>query len=272
MGVNISDTQSVIPATIDRVGLFAAWPEEIKSELRAAAELWTFSKGEVVLQAGEPAHSVVVIAKGSLVNERVYANGKHMMTAVLRPGWPLKVPAVLNGLGVPFGLTARVDCLVLFIPRQKFLDIVNNRIDLLQKVTTFIGLQYQQDMVSLQLRTMASLECRLALLMIFHAQEAAHLIDGERSVSKTDVLDVTQEEFASMLGCSRQKINVIMRQMERGGLIERHGRLVEIINYVGLLELVEREDPVDPDFRKAIRVWQERLEQSKSHQEPGGSG
>lgn len=264
MGVKVSDTQSVISATIDGVDLFSTWPGEIKAELCAAAELWTFSKGEVVLQAGEPAHSVVVIAEGSLVNERVYANGKHMMTAVLRPGWPLKVPAVLNGLGVPFGLTARVDCLVLFIPRQKFLDIINSRIELLQTVTTFIGLQYHQDMVSLQLRTMASLECQFALLMIFHAQDAAHLIDAEKGVAKTNVLDVTQEEFASMLGCSRQKINVIMKQMERDGLIERHGRLVEIINYIGLLELIEREDPVHPDFRATIKVWQERLDQSKS--------
>lgn len=265
MGVKVSDTQSVVQATIDRVDLFSTWPDDVKTQLRTAAELWTFSKGEVVLQAGEPAHSVVVIVEGSLVNERVYANGKHMMTAVLRPGWPLKVPAVLNGLGVPFGLTARVDCLVLFIPKQKFLDIVNSQIGLLQKVTNFIGLQYQQDMVSLQLRTMASLECQFALLMIFHAQDAAHLIDEDRGVSNTNVLDVTQEEFASMLGCSRQKINVIMRQMERDGLIERHGRLVEIINYVGLLELIEREDPVHPDFRTAIKVWQERLDQSKSH-------
>jgi CRP-like cAMP-binding protein len=265
MGAKVSDTQSVIQATIDRVDLFSPWPDEVKSELCAAAELWTFSKGEVVLQAGEPAHSVVVIVEGSLVNERIYANGKHMMTAVLRPGWPLKVPAVLNGLGLPFGLTARVDSLVLFIPRQKFLDIVNSRIELLQKVTMFIGLQYQQDMVSLQLRTMASLECQFALLMIFHAQDAAHLIDEDRTVSKTRVLDVTQEEFASMLGCSRQKINVIMKQMERDGLIERHGRLVEIINYIGLLELIELEDPVDPEFRKAMGVWQGRLEQSKSH-------
>ncbi len=208
---------------------------------------------------------MVVIVEGSLVNERAYANGKHMMTAVLRPGWPLKVPAVLNGLGVPFGLTARVDCLVLFIPKQKFLDIVNSQIELLQNVTNFIGLQYHQDMVSLQLRTMASLECQFALLMIFHAQDAAHLIDEDRGVSNTNVLDVTQEEFASMLGCSRQKINVIMKQMERDGLIERHGRLVEIINYVGLLELIEQEDPVHPDFRTAIEIWQERLEQSKSH-------
>ncbi|MEP0069933.1 Crp/Fnr family transcriptional regulator [Pyruvatibacter sp.] len=265
MGVKVSNTRSVVEATIDRVDLFSTWPDNVKAELRTAAELWTFSKGEVVLQAGEPAHSVVVIVEGSLVNERAYANGRHMMTAVLRPGWPLKVPAVLNGLGVPFGLTARVDCLVLFIPKQKFLDIVNSQIELLQNVTNFIGLQYQQDMVSLQLRTMASLECQFALLMIFHAQDAAHLIDEDRGVSNTNVLDVTQEEFASMLGCSRQKINVIMKQMERDGLIERHGRLVEIINYVGLLELIEREDPVHPDFRTAIKVWQERLEQSKSH-------
>lgn len=264
MGVMASDTQSVIQATIDRVDLFASWPDEVKTKLCAAAELRTYSKGEVVLQAGEPAHSVVVIVEGSLVNERVYANGKHMMTAVLRPGWPLKVPAVLTGLGVPFGLTARVDCLLLFVPRQKFLDIVYSRIELLQKVTVFIGLQYQQDMVSLQLRTMASLECQFALLMIFHAQDAAHLIDEDRGVSKTNVLDVTQEEFALMLGCSRQKINVIMKQMERDGFIERHGRLVEIINYVGLLGLIEREEPADPDFRKTIKVWQEQLEQSRS--------
>jgi len=259
MATRVTDKDGIIPETVGRAEMVGAWPEDVRAELCASAELWRFSKGETVLQAGEPTKSLPIIAEGSLINERTYANGKHMMTAVLRPGWPLKVTAIWSGHGVPFGLTARGDCSVVLIPSDVFRRVVNNDLSLLQEVTSFIGKQYQQDIVSLQLRTMASLECQLALIMIFHMQPTMHLADNAPNHPAISPLDITQEEMAAMLGCSRQKINVIMRQMEHEGLIRRDGRQVCITDYMGLLDLIERDDPVEPSFREMFEAWQAQL-------------
>ncbi len=260
MATRVTDKKGVVAATINRTHMIGNWPEDVKAELSAAGELWRYSKGETVLQAGEPTQSIWIIAEGSLINERTYANGRHMMTAVLRPGWPLKVTAIWSDQGVPFGLTARGDCSVVVIPGETFRRVVSSDLSLLQQVTSFIGKQYQQDIVSLQLRTMASLECQLALIMVFHMQPSMHLADNAPRGPETSPLNITQEEMAAILGCSRQKINVIMRQMEHDGLIRRDGRLVRIADYMGLLELIERDDPVEPDFRKMFEAWQDTLE------------
>lgn len=259
MGKRVADKDGVIPATIRGAELLCRWPEHVQAELCAAAEIWRYSKGETVLPAGERAKSLMILAEGTLLNERTYVNGRHMMTAVLRPGWPLKVASIWSGQGVPFGLTARSDCSIVRVPSKTFRQVVDNDLQLLQQVTAFIGKQYQQDIISLQVRTMASLECQLALIMVYHMQPTMHLTDSESVDSTTRPLDITQEEMATILGCSRQKINLIMKQMEHDGLIQRDGRRVRIIDYMGLLELIELDDPVDPSFRKLFEVWQEQL-------------
>jgi len=259
MGKRVADKDGVIPATIRRAELLGKWPEHVQAELCAAAEMWRFSKGETVLPAGEPTRALLILAEGTLLNERTYVNGRHMMTAVLRPGWPLKIASIWSGQGVPFGLTARSDCSVVLVPSKTFREVVDNDLQLLQQVTAFIGKQYQQDIISLQVRTMASLECQLALIMVYHMQPTMHLTDNESGGFATRPLDITQEEIAAILGCSRQKINVMMKQMEHDGLIQREGRRVRIADYLSLLELIELDDPVDPSFRKLFEVWQEQL-------------
>ncbi|MGD1935915.1 MAG: Crp/Fnr family transcriptional regulator [Candidatus Phaeomarinobacter sp.] len=259
MGKSISDVHGVVPAVLSQVDLFAAQTQDVRERLCAAAQLWQFTKGETVAEAVEPVEAVFILVKGTFLNERVFENGKRMLTAVLSPGWPLKVPAVWSGDGSPFGLTARTDAVAILVPQEAFLSVVNSDIHFLRDITTFISRQYQQDTTNLQIRTMCSLDCQLALLLAFHAQSAFHLGHEMGNGTSVEPMDVTQEEFASMLGCSRQKVIVIMRNMERKGMIQRHGRLVEITDYMMLLGLIEEDERVHPNFRKVFEAWHARV-------------
>lgn len=65
-------------------------------------------------------------------------------------------------------------------------------------------------------------------------------------------MDVTQDEFAAMLGCSRQKVNSLMKEMEQEGIIRRHGRLVEIADPFLLMNAMEEDEPLAPELRTFI--------------------
>ncbi len=252
MGIRVSGQSAVIASTLEQVSFFSSWPAEAMGVLRSAAELWRFDKGEIILAAGHPVNSVIVLAKGSVTNERTWPNGKHMMTAVLRTHWPLKIHAVWDGLEAPYGLTAREECLAVLIPRSTFLQVVNKDTHLLTQVMTLICNQLRQEMIAVQMKTVFSLRCQLALYLFYHAQTSFHTIVTDEMSAETVPMDVTQDEFAAMLGCSRQKVNGLMREMEKEGIIQRHGRLVEIADPLLLMDAMEEDEPLAPELRAFI--------------------
>lgn len=182
-----------------------------------------------------------------------------MMTAVLRSGWPLKLHAVWDGLEAPYGLTAREDSLAILIPRQVFLDVVKKDAELLQQITTMICNQLRHEMIAVQMKTVFSLKCQLSLLLFYHAQTSLFTIIIDDMSAETVPMDVTQEEFAAMLGCSRQKVNTMMKEMERDGVLRRHGRLVEIADPLLLMDAMEEDEPLAPELRAFIAHQRELL-------------
>ncbi len=262
MGTRVSDQQGIIISTLGQVALFADWPESSIETLCSAAELWRFDKGEEVVTAGEPVTALVILAEGSVTNDRTWPNGKYMATAVLRAGWPLKVPALWDGLESQYGLTARETCLAILIPRNAFLSVTNSDVALLRQVTDFICKQLRHEIVAVQMKTVFSLRCQLALILFYHAQTSFHTTTADDLGNQIVPMDVTQDEFASILGCSRQKINSLMREMEHDGIIRRRGRLVEISNTSLLLDAMEEEEPIPPEMHHLI-AQQRKLFESK---------
>ncbi len=259
MATRVSDKNKLINSTLDHVAPFATWPEESRRSLRDASELWRFEKGETVTAAGQPVNALIILAAGSVSNERTWPNGKHMMTAVLRSGWPLKLHAVWDGLEAPYGLVAREDCLAVLIPRAVFLEVVNSDKALLNQIMAMICYQVRQEMISVQMKTVFSLKCQLALLLFYHAQTSLYTIAFDDMSAETVPMDVTQEEFAAMLGCSRQKVNRLMKEMERDGVLRRHGRLIEIADPLLLMDAMEEDEPLSPELRAFIARQRELI-------------
>lgn len=259
LATRVSGQSDIIASTLRQVSLFSTWSEETMKILRNAAELWRFDKSEVLVAAGQPIETVIVLAKGSVTNDRTWPNGKHMMTAVLRTHWPLKVHAVWDGLEAPYGLTAREECVAVFIPRSTFLSVVNADANLLTQVMTLICNQLRQEMIAVQMKTVFSLRCQLALYIFYHAQTSFHTISTDEMSAETVPMDVTQDEFAAMLGCSRQKVNGLMKEMEREGVLRRHGRLIEIADPLLLMDAMEEDEPLSPELRAFIAEQRERL-------------
>lgn len=259
MGTRLSGQSDIIASTLEQVLFFSSWPAEAMSVLKNTAELWRFDKGEALIPAGQNVDAVIVLAKGSVTNDRTWPNGKHMMTAVLRTHWPLKVHAVWDGLEAPYGLTAREECVAVFIPRSTFLGVVNNDVNLLTQVMTLICNQLRQEMIAVQMKTVFSLRCQLALYIFYHAQTSFHTITTDEMSAETVPMDVTQDEFAAMLGCSRQKVNRLMKEMEQEGIIHRRGRLVTIADPILLMDAMEEDEPLSPELRAFIAEQRELI-------------
>lgn len=263
MSKKLTGKKDLISATLKSVDLFSTWPSSALDTLSDATDVWSFDKGEAITVSGQHVEALVVLATGSVVNERTWENGKHMMSAVLRPYWPLKVHAVWDGIEAPYGLTARENSQALLIPRDVFLKVVKSDISLVASVLDFICRQLRHELIAVQMKTICSLRCQLAIMIFFHAQTSMHTIPVDQMRPNVEPMDVTQDEFAAMLGCSRQKINMLMRDMEKDGILRRHGRLVEVADPLLLMDAMEEDEPVSSEMKTFMAHQRELIEKRK---------
>ncbi len=262
MGRRISDADGLVPAALKEADLFAAWPDEVRDKLSAAAQLWEYGKGEAVTEVGSDPQGIYVIVSGALLNERSWANGKRILMGILRPGWALKLAATWDGYEHPHGLTARVDSTVILIPRAAFLDAVRGNAELISQITDFVCYQYRAELTRINIITCGSIRLQIAAFLIFYLTDAQLVLqDVPPSPEQYPIrlADVTQEELSAICGYSRQEVNRVMKSMIDEGILRRVGRLVEVVRYDLLLECLEEDEPLSDEWRQKFAAWQESV-------------
>jgi len=260
----VADTKGLIGKTLRQVELFSSWSDEALDALAQAAGLRQYDQGEVVAEAGGPATGVFVIVRGALLNCRSWESGKYTLMAILHPNWPLKVAAAWDGHHLTHGLTARRDSLVLHIPRAAFIDVVNSDRRYMSDVMTFVCHQLRGEFSRLNVATQGSRRLQVAVALFINIlnsvvlmTEAPVRVDpDDEAVGDTDV---TQDEIAAMVGHSRQRVNGVMREMEKEGILRRRGRIVEVADYLLLKEVLEEDEPLPPEWAATLTDLQMRL-------------
>jgi len=257
----------LVAALLAKVDPFDKWPAASRQALCDSAEFWTYAKGEQIFPVDEPVPGVAVVVSGSVYHEREWANGGHLLINIARPGWPLRIPAAYDGGPTQYGLRARRDCEIILLPARRFRDIANADVDALKTITRFIALQHRQELSRIELSTVGSLACQIAVYLLLQSQDSFQVVPEVPETLKGQRLapfDITQDELALMTGCSRQHVNSAMKGMERDGAIQRHGRLVEVVNYLKLLDYIEEKEMSHPTWRAAITEWQKRIDDMRS--------
>ncbi len=264
----VADAEGLIGKTLRKVELFASWSDDALETMADAASLRQYNKGEVVIEARSPATGIFVIVRGALLNCRSWESGKYMLMSVVHPNWPLKIAAAWDGYEMPHGLTARRDSLVLHIPRDVFIDVVKSDTRYLSEITTFLCHQLRGEFSRINVSAVGSLRLRVAVAVFLSVLNSLILIP--EAPERVDVdddnigdTDLTQEELAAMAGHSRQRVNGVLRQMEREGMLRRRGRKIEVANYLLLKDALEEEDPLNAEWVATLTELQARLEASQ---------
>ena len=75
--------------------------------------------------------------------------------------------------------------------------------------------------------------------------------------------NITQDELAGMIGRSRQRVNEVMRAMEKEGMLRRRGRMIEITDFMLLKQALEEDEPLPPAWGAVLADLQARREPIK---------
>jgi CRP/FNR family transcriptional regulator, cyclic AMP receptor protein len=197
------------PNWIDRL------PFDARTALNEAMQPRAFPSGALIYNRTEQPNGLYRIRSGSALFQIDGANGKRLLLKIIRANELFGETVAHDGKPAPIAVEARSALHTDFIPTSQ-LDLLRNRYPEIDRELAAVVAQYLR-------ATLAAIE--ELNLMDLRERTVARLVslcaESGQSSNAPIRLDLTQAEFASMLGASRQATNAVLRELERAGAVER---------------------------------------------------
>ena len=203
-------------AALSRVPAFSQCAGSTLDRFVSEGVLRTFKRGETISYRGGPADYLYLLATGSVEMSASSATGKRHVINYNEAGQLFNIIGVFDGGPVIHDAVAHEETLVLLIPRATVLAAIEREPHLGMAMTRLLCLRSRAlyDYIAEDSIMPLRARCARLLLRLVEPHGAArpdgHLI----------TLKLSQEEFADMLGRSRQSVNKELRTLETDGLIK----------------------------------------------------
>jgi len=224
--------------------LFARLSDAEAERLNRRALVRKFKKKTVIYAPAESGQTVLVLATGRVKVYDLTLEGRETILAFVEPGELFGELAALDGQPRREFAEAVEDSEVLAIPGEDFMALLESRADLALSVTKLIGLRRQR--IETRLRSILFLPSRPRLIRVLVELLESH---GERSGSRWVIrFPLSHQDFAGLIGVSRETVTLTLGQLQAEGLIEIERRRVVLLDLERLRREVEQ--PAGPPAAK----------------------
>ena len=201
--------------------------EEINRVLRGKlGRIKRYARGSLIAQAGEEVVSLQILLEGTVKGEMVDYTGKVIKIEDIAPPRPL-APAFLFGQQnrYPVNISAAEDVKILSIPRDSFLNILQENEKVLVNFINIISNRSQFLSSKIKFLSFTTIKGKLA----------QYLLDlMEQSRSGRLMLPHSLAQLAELFGVARPSIGRALVEMNLDGIIRTEGKKVEILDQEGL--------------------------------------
>ncbi len=210
---------------LKRCPLFERLMPDEHMRLERASMARTFRKREIVYFPHDPGESVLIMARGRIKIKAVSPEGRETIFAFMEPGEVFGELAILDGLPRNEYAEAVEESLVLALPRQELIWLMERRPDVALHVTKLLGFRLRRIENRLQNLLFRSTRERTVCLLVELLDSHGRLA-GDRWEIR---LRLSHQEFASLIGSTRETVTATLGQLQREGLIEIFRRRVAIL-------------------------------------------
>ncbi len=229
--------ETIIPA-LRQTDLFGELDSEYLEKIAAITISESYEPGNIVFLAGEQVDGFYVVAEGRAKGYRTSPAGKQQIIRLLEPGDVIAEAAIFAGKGYPVSLEITEPARLLFIPQDKFIELLREDPD--------FSLQMLAELTH-RLRFLVGLVEDLSLREVL-ARLAKYLLD--RAVKENDRLEPglqvelksSKQELANMLGTTPETLSRKLKQLAEAGAIERLDSGIKLTNISHLQRLSAGKD------------------------------
>jgi CRP-like cAMP-binding protein len=198
---------------LDATDLFAGLPREVLDVLRSHAEVRRLSRNEVIFEQGDASAALFVVQDGRIAIATPSGDGRESVLAVLEEGALFGELPLFDDEPRSADARALTDSTVIELGYEPVRNVLGERPELLWHIVRLLSLRLRSTNEALEDAVFLDVPARTAKRILELAGE-----------SERFTLPVTQEELASMVGASRERVNKAISLFVRLGWLEIAGR------------------------------------------------
>ena len=198
---------------LDTTDLFAALPPDVLDELRGHAQLRPLSRNEVLFEQGDASDALYVVQDGRVAIAAPSGDGRESVLAVLEEGALFGELPLFDEEPRSADARALTETTVIELGYEPVRAVLRERPELLWHIVKLLSMRLRTTNEALEDAVFLDVPARTAKRILELAGPAERF-----------TLPVTQEELASMVGASRERVNKAISLFVRLGWLEIAGR------------------------------------------------
>lgn len=203
---------------------FSHLPVPLKDSLLSAARVRRLSPGQRLFKRGDPPCGLYAVLEGSVRIGAVSEQGKEALLSLVEPPHWFGEICLFDGQPRTHDAFGLGHCTLLHIPQTALLTLLDEQPGYWRQLALLMSQKLRLTFINLEQLSLMPTAARLAhrLLMI---AEGYGEIDPPRRV-----LQLPQEQLASMLSLSRQTTNQILKDLQGQGIVNLKYGEIEILD------------------------------------------
>ncbi len=212
---------------IARLPLFRVLtPEETKYLVSQVRER-RLPKGQILFNKGDTPHGFYVLIEGRIQLAFPSEQGAERVLEVIKPGESFGEALMFLDKPYPIYAQATQDSMLLDVPGQTILDLLEKDSRLARKMLAGISMRLHELISTLESCSMRSSTQRVACMLQHHAPDKA--------LNQYEVeLQATKQTVASQLNLTPETFSRVLHVLSDAGLIEVSGRIIKVLDAEGL--------------------------------------
>jgi CRP-like cAMP-binding protein len=210
---------------LKHINLFHGMSDEQMRMVEERTVMREIRRKEVLYLPGDAGDRIYLLKRGVVKISALTDEGKEIILALLRPGEVFGEEAVLEEAPRDHMAEAYEDALICVITRQDFMGILRAHPEMVFKVTKLVGFRLKTLRNRVEGLLFKGAPARLAQTLLDLAHE--HGVRDAQGILLP--LKLSQQDLASLIGVTRESVNLALADFRSRGLIETEGRALRLL-------------------------------------------
>lgn len=203
---------------------FSHLPVSLQDSLLAAARVRRLSAGQRLFQRGDPPCGLYAVLEGAVRIGAVNEQGKEaLLSLVEAPHWFGEI-CLFDGRARTHDAFGLGQCTLLHIPQIALLALLDEQPVYWRQLALLMSQKLRLTFINLEQLSLMPAPVRLAHRLLMIAEGYGEIDEPRR------VLQLPQEQLASMLSLSRQTTNQILKDLQGQGILKLGYGEIEILD------------------------------------------
>ncbi len=219
--------------TLKDLPLFSAFDIEQLRLIMGISRVIGYSKNEIIFIENDAYKGFYIALKGRVKVYKTSTAGKEVILHIIKPPQPFADVPLFEGGNYPANAQAIDECLLLFIPKNEFIELIKNNHDISLKIIAGFAKRLREMSKKIEYITLKEVSDRLAKYLIDEINQNGTIKLTEPFVK----LSISKANVASIIGTITETLSRSLKKLQDDKVIRVDGKKIFIRDIKKLKEL-----------------------------------